>query len=118
MKRIILTISLFALPGLLFAVPAVWRSSHTTTADTTQKLCNQTGSVRRGILHGVCVNTAVSGGSITVYNSSSTAVNAVAVLASTATLVSGCQFYDISMSSGIVYTTSQPNDTTFLYDCY
>jgi len=109
-----------------YAVQPVWLSSHTATADTTQILCPSrtfvlgTSTITEGghaILHGVCVNDANSG-TISIYNSSSTAVNAVAVIRSTTAATSGCQFFDVQMSSGLVYTTSQPNDVTFLYGCF
>lgn len=126
MKKLIILSTLF-LASFVMAYSPVWKSSHTTTADTTQKLCsgstyllgtstNTYGNL--GIIHGVCVNSAVSGGTISVYDSSSTATNAIAIMLSTATANSGCFYYDVQVSSGLVYTTSQPNDTTFLYTCF
>ena len=118
MKKILVLLGILMLEtGLAFAGPP-WISSYTATADTTQPLCTQVGKTRRGIFHGVCVSNPISGGTITIYNSSSTAVNTVAVILSTQAAHGGCNYYDIFMSTGITYTTSQANATTFMYECY
>lgn len=114
--------------SLSYAYQPVWRASHTATADTTQILCRGTqylvaGSTitngNLGILHGVCVNDAGAvSGAITIYDSSSTATNAFAVLRATAAVNQGCMFYDVQVSSGLVYTTGAANDVTFLYTCF
>jgi hypothetical protein len=109
-----------------FAFEPVWLGSHTATADTTQVLCLShtflvgTSTITengRGILHAVCINQG-NQGTVTVYNSSSTAVNPVAVLLSTTAATAGCFTYDIGMSSGIVYSDTAANDVTFTYSCY
>jgi hypothetical protein len=129
MKKILLFASLMGLPAVGFCVAQIWTSSHTATADTTKPLCisstyivgtstNTSGG--RGILHGVCVNdSGPAAGTVAIYNSSSTAVNPVAIIRSTSAVTSGCAFYDVQMSSGIVYTNSTAgNDVTILYECY
>ena len=102
---------------LAFAEPTVYFSSHTATADTTKALCNQTftSSWPRGLLHTVCVNTGASTSSFTIYNSSASAVNPIAIVDST---TKGCQTYDIQLSSGISYTNSSTADVTISYLCY
>lgn len=98
----------------------VWQSSHTATADTALALCTQTGGrARRGVLHGVCVNKA-DAGTITIYDSSSTANAALieAVIQSTSAVQGGCKLFDIYLSSGLVYTNSAATDMTILYQCY
>lgn len=119
MKKILAGLFILAVPVSAFAAfGGVWRSSYTTTADTAQSLCSDSGTgKRRGILHGVCVG--VSGtGTISVYNAYNTAVNPVAVISSSGTVSAGCSAYDVDMSSGIVYTVSSAgNRVTFLYQC-
>ena len=118
MKKLIIALGMLAcIPSIASAGPP-WVSSNTATAETAQALCRQSGTTRRGVLHGVCVNRMLAGGSITVYNSSSTAVNPVAVILSTQAATTGCSYYDIYMSTGITYTTSAANDVTFMYECY
>lgn len=114
--------------AICMAVPQVWISSHTATADTTKILCQSNTFVvagstftngGKGILHSVCVNDASAGsGTVTIYNSSSTAVNPVAIIRSTSAVSSGCNMYDVYMSSGLVYTNSATNDVTITYECY
>lgn len=128
MKRFLAAGLIFCLGITAWAYEPVWLASHTTTADTTQILClshtylvngSTVSGGGRGILHEICVNDAPSvAGAITVYNSSSTAVNAYAVLRATAATNSICVPYDVTFSSGLVYTTSNANDVTFVYTCY
>lgn len=115
MKRFILAGILFLIPGICHATSTqIWRSSHTASADTAQKLCNQQNTSRHGILGSVCVNTGAAG-SLTIYNSSSTAANIVAVIDTTA---KGCNRYEVYTSSGLVYTNSATADVTMMFDCY
>lgn len=104
----------------------VWLSSNTATADTTKNLCTAVNYLvgtttitvgGHGVFHGVCVNDAGSTGTISVFNSSGTSTSPIAVIRATST-VSACKYYDVQISSGLTYTTSAPNDTTFLYQCY
>lgn len=129
MKRIWL--SLFFVASLawgLHAYEPVWLASHTLTVDTIQILCpgksylvgtSTTTTGNRGILHEICVNDPTSAsGFITVYNSSSTAVNAYVVLTATTGVNAVCTAYDVTFSSGLVYSTTKVNDITFVYQCY
>ncbi len=127
MKKLLLASILFLSSYAMAINTAVWRSSHTTTADTTQKLCSGSTYLlgtstltygNLGVLHGVCVNDAPAVGTIAVYDSSSTAVNAFAVMRSTTVANGPCSFFDVQVSSGLVYTTSAANDVTFLYQCF
>lgn len=128
MKKVFVAIcAILGLSCALFAFPPVWTSSHTTTADTTQILCKGstylvgTSTVtvgERAIFHGVCANDVPAFGTVTVYNSSSTATNAFAVLRSSTIANGPCAYFDVQLSSGLVYTTSAANDVTFLYQCY
>lgn len=115
MKKLLIGISILFVGGISWALgPGVWKSSNTATADTAQKLCNQTASARRGVFHGACVNTGAAG-TLTIYNSSSTAVSPIAAI-NTANLA--CLYYDVFMSSGIVYTNSATGNVTMMFDCY
>jgi hypothetical protein len=115
MKKIILTIGMVTLISSLALATevAIWIASHTATADTTKQLC--TGSTpNHGIIHGVCVNTS-GAGTMTIYNSSYTAVNIMTALTTTTT---GCFYYDMFLSSGVVYSKTGTADSTILYQCY
>ena len=117
MKKILFFLA-FALLGAQTAHAIsmdVWLSSNTATADTAQTLCNQQNQTRHGVLHGVCVNTGAAG-TFTVYNASSTAANPIAAI-NTAAVVP-CMFYDVMVSSGLVYTNSATANVTVLYQCY
>ena len=112
----------------VWAYEPVWQASHTATADTAQVLClshsfligtstSTTGG--KGLLHEICVNDPSSAsGYVKVYNSSSTAVNPYMIMTATAAVNAVCVPYDISFSSGLVYTTTAVNDVTFVYACY
>lgn len=114
---------LFVASFLMFSIPvfaisgSVYLSSHTATANTTQALCQQApvGSNPHGVLNSVCVNTGASTSSATIYNSSGTANNVIAIIDTT---TKGCLTYNVLLSSGITYTTSSTADVTFLYQCY
>jgi hypothetical protein len=114
MKKLLLTFALLTLGGMAFAATSVWKSSYTATADTAKVLCPNT---HKAILHGVCVERA-DAGTFSIYDASSTAVNPIAVLTSTAAIAGGCQFYDVIASSGLVYSNSAANPTVILYDCF
>ena len=113
MKKILSIVAALSIPVIAMAAPAVWRSSNTATADSTKQLCTQ-GTPRRGLFHGACVNTGAAG-TLTVYNSSSTAANPVAAINTAAAI---CLYYDVALSSGLVYTNSATANVTLLYDCY
>lgn len=118
MRKILVALLLIAGPWKpAFATPSVWLSSNTATADTTQVLCPNTANVntKRAILHAVCVNTGAAG-TLTVYNSSATAVNPL--LAMNTAAVVACATYDISTSSGLTYTNSATANVTLTYMCY
>lgn len=113
MKKLLALVAAILLPGIVMANPVVWRSSNTATADSTKALCTQ-GNPRRGVLHGVCVNTGTAG-TLTIYNSSSTAANPIAAINTTNAL---CNYYDVVTSSGLVYTNSATANVTIMYDCF
>lgn len=117
-------ISILAATSFSFAFEDTWLSSNTATADTTKILCQSTSYTvgvstiivgGHGIFHGACVNTGAAG-TLTVYNSSSTAVNPIFAM-NTAAVVP-CSLYDVNMSSGLVYTNSATANVTMLYSCY
>lgn len=114
MKRLFLILALIIPASFSHADYRIYRSSNTATADTAQAVCRQVKASRHGLLRGACVNTGVAG-TFTIYNASSTAVNPVAAINTTN---AGCFFYDVAMSSGIVYTNSATANVTLLYDCY
>ena len=128
MKNFFLSTLLALVATTVFAFQPVWRASHTATADSTKILCQGNTYVingstvtngNLGILHGVCVNDpSAATGTITVYDSSSTATNAFAVIRATAAATMGCMFYDVQVSSGLVYSNSTTNDITLLYQCF
>lgn len=122
-KLIIFGISVLAVT-VAFAFEPMWKSSNTATADTTQSLClSQTylvgtstvSSGGHGIFHGACVNTGAAG-TLTIYNSSNTAINPIAAI-NTAAVVP-CALYDVGVSSGLTYTNSATANVTILYQCY
>lgn len=119
MKKIAaIVISILWMSSFGFAISdAIWYSSHTATADTTKAICNQTfgSSQPHAVLHGVCVNTGASTSSFSVFNSSASSANPVAVIDST---TKGCQLFDIYLSSGLSYTNSSTADVTIAYSCY
>ena len=101
---------------ITYALPSVYLSSNTATADTTQALCTQTspGSQPHGIVHTVCINTGTAG-TLTLYNANGSGVNRAAAI-STANV--GCQIFDVALSSGITYTNSATANVTISYQCY
>lgn len=118
MKRFFAVASLLLVSGSLYAVGAVWSSSHTATADSGKSLCG-VNNKRRALLHAVCVNDGPSG-TITLFDSVATTLSTstIAVIRSTSAVSAGCSTFDIATSSGLTYTTSAANDVTFSYSCY
>lgn len=123
-NKLAFSLTLLFLASLSFAFPGVWTSSHTFTAETTKNLCGTQGTTnvtQQAILHGICVSTATAtaGGLVTVYASSGTAVNPIAIVN---TMATGCYFYDVYSSTtpgGLSYTTTAPGaSVTFSYACY
>lgn len=123
MKKLILVLGLIAVTGVCWAAnPSVWRSSFTNTADTTKNVCgNDAGIVtnRRGFFHGVCVSSsAATNGTVTVFNSSASAINPIAVVN---TVTGGCSYFDVVASTfakGLTYSTTGSGNVTLLYDCF
>lgn len=115
MRKIIAALSLVMIPSFLFAVPAVWVSSNTATADTTKNLCiSRSGTSPRGMFHGARVNTG-SAGTLTIYASSATASNPIAAI-NTAAVAS--LDYDVAVSTGLTYSQTGTANITLLYQCY
>lgn len=103
----------------------VWLSSNTATADQLKNLCPGINYVigtstftsgNHGVFHGLCVGTGVAGSSVTVYNSSATAQNVVAIIATSTPTV--CSLFDVAVSSGLTYTNGAAADIQILYQCY
>lgn len=116
MKALIVFALLTCYAGASHAVTTVWRSSHTTTADTTKSLCGQSAS-SRCTLHGVRVGHGTSG-QIQLFNSQGAASNAFQVIFTSAAVVAGSYDYDVMMSSGCTYSTTAANTSVnILYSC-
>lgn len=103
----------------------MWLSSNTAAADTTLNLCvgknYLVGTTTiteggHGIFHGLCINSGVLGGVATIYNSSGSATNPIAAVATTT--MTPCSFFDVSVSSGLTYSNSTTANLTILYQCY
>lgn len=109
-KLAIAALSLF-IPIASFAVPSVWLSSNTVTADTTKNLCGQA----KALFHGVCV-TQDNLGTISIFDSRGSAVNPIGVIVSSSA-VGNCLFYDVKTSSGLTYSKTTTTNATFLYQC-
>lgn len=95
--------------------PIVWSSSYTATNDTAGRIvCNTVPGGGGCRFHGVVVASTGTVSSITIYNSSSTAVNTVTVID---TDTQGPYIFDIYLSSGLVYTTAgtTPAKVNILY---
>lgn len=88
-----------------------WISSNTATADTTQNLCKKS---TRAAFHGVRINNGATG-TLTIYNSSGTATNPIAVVQTSSTWAGD---YDVITSSGLTYSNSATANVTILYQCY
>jgi hypothetical protein len=112
-KQILLIAVFLGASVYAFAGPPVWKSSWTITAET-GTLC---GGGKRGVYHGVCVNTAVASSSVTVVNSSFTATGSQSFGIKN-TNASGCFYYDVLAPKGLFYTKVGLADVTMLYDCY
>lgn len=95
----------------------VWNSSNSAVNISTTALCTETGATGiRGVLHGVCINTAAAG-SVQVFNSSGSATNPITGVYSTATQVP-CNFYDVAVTSNISVNHNGTADITVLFQCY
>lgn len=95
----------------------VWLSSNSAVNISTTPLCNTVGGGPiRGVLHGVCINTAAAG-NVQIFNSSATATNTITGLYSTATQVP-CNFYDVAVTSNISVNHNGTGDVSILYQCY
>lgn len=123
MKRLILAFGLLMTVKVLWAgsPPSVWISSFTTAPVTTQNLCGVHAGIttnRRGFFHGVCTSSGATNGFITVYNSSGSAINPMAIVNS---ISQGCQYFDVvasTVNKGLTYSTVGGGNYTILYDCY
>ena len=114
MKKLILA-AVFVLGSSMGAMAfqtGVWLSSNSAVnVSTSTSLCPATSSGSfRGVLHGVCINTAATG-NIQIFNSSGTAVNTITGLLSTATQ-EPCNFYDVAITSGIAVNKNGIADVT------
>ena len=120
MKKLLLLSLILSVVPLAQAGPP-WISSNTAVAvDVVQPLCTQARTSRHGMFHGICVNSVnASSGTISIFNSSSTAVSPVAVTLATQTVAgSACRYFDVYMSSGISWSVTGINDVTAMYECY
>lgn len=119
MKSLLLALSLCFISAASYANSgdATWKSSNTATVDTLKSLCGF--GPAKALFHGVCVNDLGGSGLISVFNSRGVASLPVALIRSSAAVTSGCQFFDVQLSSGLTYSTSVANDNiTFMYNCY
>ena len=87
----------------------VHESSYTSTNET--KLIPMT--LPGTVLIGVVASTGT--GSISIYDSSGTATNPVAVLKNTGGQGTFCATFEIKISSGLTYATSGNGGTTFIF---
>jgi hypothetical protein len=115
MKKYLIALSLFFIPVIAFATSTqLWKSSFTTTADTTKNLCTN----KKGIIHSVCVDSGTAAAStFSIFASSATSANPIAVIDAT---TRGCLVYDViaSTPTGLTYSNSSTANVTILYDCY
>lgn len=120
MKRLLIFLILATASWPLEATDT-WVSSFTATADTTKNVCGADRGIvtnKRGFFHGVCVSSASVGGVYTVYNSSASAINPLAVIDTT---TKGCYYYDVVASTqakGLTYSNSSTANVTLLFNCY
>lgn len=107
MKKVLLALLVGLLSGPVLA-DNLWRSSFTATNDTAQKI---TGAVS---LNGVVVSSAsVAGATLLIYDSLSSANNLIARVSLTSL---GDYTFNVKLSSGLVYTTSNNNmGVTIIY---
>lgn len=124
-KRLILAVALIcvSVPTVVLAWDT-WRSSYTATIDTTKNLCGTdaglVGPTRRGFLHSVCISSsAFQTDTITIYNSSGTAINPLTTIDGTA--YEGCFNYDVvasTINKGLTYSKTGGAIVQIQYDCY
>lgn len=115
-KLLVLAVSILSLSAQAFAKGDVWNYSNSTGIQATIAPCvpNFFSGQPHAIFHNVCVNTGAAG-SFTVYNSSGTTANPVALIDTTA---KGCSTYDVQLSSGITFSNSATANVTITYQCY
>ena len=112
-KFLVFLSSILFLSTMSFAVQQVWISSTTQTSDTTKNLCLNS----KGILRSVVVSSAAANGTVTVYASSGTANNPIAIVDATA---KGSYNYEVyaATSTGLTYSTTNAPTVTIVYECY
>lgn len=117
MKKLILAILVLCGSYCLAGTTYVWRSSNTSTADSQKNLCNakQGNTNAHSLFHGVIVSSGDASGLLTIYNSSATTTETMAVIDNGSL---GSYFFDIFASSGLTYTKTGKANITILYDCY
>jgi len=123
MKKLLISAILLFISTFGYAVSAVWISSYTATADTTQNLCIN----KNGLLHGIVVSSAsaTNGGLVSIYASSATVDSTMAVVDTTGR---GSYFYDtVAIATntagsydytGLTYSKVGTASVTILYYCY
>lgn len=111
MKKILVAATALFFASIAYAVPGVWVSSNTATADTNKNLCGNS----KALFHGVCVNQE-NGGTVSIFDARGNAVNPIAVIVSSSA-VGNCLFYDVKVSSGLTYAKTTTTNATFLYQC-
>ena len=123
MKKLILVLGIcFLFQSRVHALQtSVWLSSNVPTAVSTAAICGTyavlgTTTTLRGILHGICINTAGTG-NVQVFASTGTATSSITGLYSTATQAP-CNFYDVESVNGLSYNKNGTADVTILYQCY
>lgn len=125
MKKLFLVIGLlFCLKSNSHALQApVWLSSNTTVNESTVTLCGQfvvngASEALRGILHGVCVNTAAAG-YLQVWGSTFTFNGATSITGTLTTATQQpCNFYDALSVGGLAVNKVGTADVSLLYTCY
>lgn len=99
--------------------PIIWKSSFTATADTTKEIPCSTSLPNAGCrFHGVIVSSAGVNSTLTVYNSSATANNIIAIIDTNGSTMKNQDFiFDVFVSSGLTYTNagSTPANIVILY---
>lgn len=111
MKKIILAIIMFMAIPLYASNTAVFKSSYTTTNDTTQEITNGSDSAR--YFYGVVVGSATAGGYLLIYDSQGAVSSQVANLNLGSV---GGYVYNIHLSSGLTYTSNTAtNGVTIIY---
>ena len=120
-KYIIFGLSVLAVTAA-FAFEPVWLSSNTATVDTTQVLCGQyaingTSTTLHGIIHEVVVSSISATGTVTLYNSTSTATGQ-SIGPILTTTVSSPYTYDVTFPGGLIYSKTGGAQVQIIYACY